>query len=106
MRKVRIIYNTAVKNMNNTIKAMRIAGKSSKSIAEAIIKIRNGAKISSRALMHVDDVAKLEARNIAKYGDAIGPSLEQLLKEKGTYEAIIESSTHTSFWYNLLFLSF
>ncbi len=105
-RQVRVIYNASIRTIETSISTMRAAGKGAKEIAEVVVQHRNDAKVAARALMEAADVAKLEARNIAKYGNPIGPSLEQMLKEGYTYETIVEASTHTSFWYNLFFLSF
>jgi RHS repeat-associated protein len=105
-RKVRVIYNSALRAIEDTVSIMQGTGKSVKEIAEAVVKIRNEAKVSARALQNADDVAKIEARNLKKYGDAIGPTLEQLYLEYGSYEVIIEKSMESNFWINLLFLSF
>ncbi len=104
--KVRTIYNNSVRTIEETVSIMKAARRPLKEIAEAAVKIRNEAKIASRALMDAQDVAKLEARNLQKYGNAVGPTLDDLLRQYGSYEEIIEKSMETSFWYNLLFLSF
>ncbi len=86
---------------------MRVAGKPLRSIAEEVVRIRNEAKIAARKLMDAADVAKLEARNMKKYNNPIGPTVDYMIeKEKKTLSLIIESSVSSSFWYNLFFLSF
>ncbi len=104
--RVRSIYNSAILEIDETVTIMQNAGKTIEEIADAVVKIRNNSKVATRALMYAVDVAKLEARNLEKYGNTVGPTLEQLLKKYGSYEEIIDASTRTSFWYNLLFLSF
>jgi hypothetical protein len=105
-REIRQIYNGSVRDIKYMVEAMEKAGKNTEEVADAVIKIRNEAKISARALMEPEEVVKLEARNMADYGDTIGPNLEWMLREYGSYEEIIDAATRTNFWYNLLFLSF
>jgi len=66
--------------------------------------------------MDPKDVAVLEARNMKKYGNAVGPDVDWLVKnamsknpgltEAQALELIIQSSYETSRWYNLLFWAF
>ena len=100
-REVRVIYNEAVRDMRTVVQA----GGRPRVIAERVVELRNKAKVAARALMNPKEVAILEERNIAKYGNSVGPTLDDLLKHY-SYEEIIEKAFETNFWYNLFFLSF
>ena len=115
-RKVRLIYNASVQEMRVAEASLRAAKVPLKQIAEKIVELRNRAKVSARALMDAKDVAVLEARNLEKYGDPVGPGVDwlvaKILRESpGTTEAqalemVIEGAFDTSRWFNALFLVF
>jgi RHS repeat-associated protein len=93
-QKIRQIYHNLIVNIENTIPQLRAAGKTSQQIAEQVTLMRNSAKIEARAHMTPKDLALVEARNIKEYQDPIGPTALQLFEKKGSWEAVIESSTH------------
>ncbi|MDD4959023.1 MAG: hypothetical protein PHS51_06710 [Gallionella sp.] len=105
-RAIRQSYNAILYRMITTTKTMAAAGKTEKAIAEKLVALRNEAKIVERAKMESRDVAVLEARNMNKYGNPIGPTVEWLLANGKTYEEIIESATDSNIWYNLFFFTF
>jgi RHS repeat-associated protein len=105
-RAIRQSYNTLLNQILAEVSIMKKAGKSEKEIAERLVKLRNEAKATERAKMDPRDVAELEKRNIEKYNDPLGPTVEYLTNKGKTYGEIIESATESNFWYNLFFFSF
>ncbi|MCA9405380.1 MAG: hypothetical protein KC684_02500 [Candidatus Omnitrophica bacterium] len=104
-RGIRVIYKKSINQIINTVRIMRKNGKTIKEIAEEVVKLRNKAKIDARTLMRVEDVVQLEKRNLLKYGNAIGPTVEQLAKTM-TYNEIINSAMRTNKLIDLFFLIF
>jgi RHS repeat-associated protein len=102
-RAVRLSYLKSARQIITVIDDMRKTGKTTKQIAETVVKLRNEAKVAARAIDTTENAAYAAARNLEKYGNEIGPDIEWLLKEHGSYEAIIESATEPNIWYNLFF---
>ena len=105
-RQIRKVYVRAVEEIERVVTTMRNAGKPVQQIAETAVNMRNEAKILARGYMDAADVASLETRNIARYGNAVGPSAELLVAEYGSWNEVIEASLRTDMFYNLLFLVF
>lgn len=72
---------------------MRQAGNSPEHIARALHAERNALKVRFRELSPPDAVRRFEQRNIDRYGDPLGPSIEQLRGAGKSWEQIIESAT-------------
>jgi len=80
-------------------------GLSARERAEAAWRIRHEARLVERAMM-IDpaEVALLQARDLAEYGNPDGPTFEFLVEKlkdaglegDGVYEAIVEGSYRTS----------
>ena len=85
-------------------KIMRENGDSPEAIARAVSDLRNQAKIDARSTMKPEQVAKLEARNMEKYGDPIGPTPEALFTKYGSWEGVIEASFRTSAYHDMMYL--
>lgn len=66
--------------IENTINNMSLKGSSPKEIAKTVVDMRNKDKVTARASMAPNEVAELEARNIKKYGNSIGPDADTLFK--------------------------
>jgi hypothetical protein len=54
---------------------------------------RNALKLKYRDLSPPEAVKRFELRNIEKYGDPLGPSIEQLRAQGKTWEQIIDSAS-------------
>jgi len=72
---------------------MRQAGSAAEQIARALHAERNALKVRFRELSPPDQVRRFEQRNIERYGDPLGPSIEQLRDAGKSWEQIIESAT-------------
>ena len=62
-------------------------------IARELHAKRNALKVKYRALTPPEVLSKIEQRNLAKYGDKLGPSIEQLRASGKSWGSIIESAT-------------
>ena len=72
---------------------MRQTGATPEEIARALHAERNALKVRFRELSPADAVRRFEQRNIEKYGDPLGPSIDQLRSTGKTWAQIIESAT-------------
>ena len=86
-------YVESVQSLSATAAAMRQAGISAEQIARALVAERNALKVRFRELSPTDAVRRFEQRNIQRYGDPLGPSVEQLRAAGKTWDQIIESAT-------------
>jgi AAA+ superfamily predicted ATPase len=55
-----------------------------------------GRGILARAFSQAADVARMKARNLALYGNRIGPAAQQLFDKYGSWEAVISAATRTA----------
>ena len=74
---------------------MRKAGASSEDIARALHAERRALGVEYKNLTPPDMLEKIYARNIEKYGDKLGPSIDYLRGRGKSWEDIIESATRT-----------
>lgn len=92
---IRSQYLDRVASMRTTEQAMRAADSSEQEIANTLVNLRNEAKVAARALMNPDDVTKLEARNLAKYGNPVGPNADGLYDRYGSWDEVIKAAYRT-----------
>ncbi len=90
---LRQAYETEVKALKDEADADRAAGQDSETIARKLHAERNALKAKYRELSPPDHVKVYEQRNINKYGNPLGPTIEQLRAQGKTWEQIIESAT-------------
>lgn len=124
-RAIRVAYNARKKRLAKDIAAMRAKGAPKSEIMKKAHEFRKGERLRARQEMIKNGdrklVEKLEKRDLAKYGNKDGPTLEHLqaearkkLLEKGMQnpsaddvaEHIIDSATRTDVLTNIKFLSF
>ncbi len=86
-------YVDAVHGLGERAAAMRRAGASPEEIARALHAERNALKTQFRGMSPADAVKRFEQRNTERYGDPLGPSIDQLRSSGKTWEQIIESAT-------------
>ncbi|MEW1700080.1 hypothetical protein [Streptomyces sp. NPDC091278] len=96
-QRTRMSYHGLLEEMHRTEAAMREAGATDEEIARELVDMRNEAKEITRAGMSPEEVRILEARNIAKYGNPLGPTADQLYVKYGSWQQVIEASTRTSY---------
>ena len=107
---IRLRYVTWLKSLENEVKVLRKAGKSSKEIAHWAVETRNALKVSARARMIEEGgvfgkvlVKILEKWNMHRYQDPVGPTVEWFIKEGKTFDEMIESAGHSNELINRLF---
>ena len=97
----RVHYLSEVNQLASLQGALRTsAAVSIETIARLSVQIRNSLKPISRSLMTKEDVARLEARNISKYGNPVGPTAEQQFRLYGSWERVFEATLRTNQFLN------
>ncbi|QES13999.1 hypothetical protein DEJ45_17350 [Streptomyces venezuelae] len=96
-QRTRMRYHGLLEDMHRTEAAMREAGATDEEIARELVDMRNQAKEITRAGMTPEEVRILEERNIAKYGNPLGPTADQLYVKYGTWQQVIDASMRTSY---------
>jgi hypothetical protein len=72
---------------------MRTAGKSSEEIARTLHAARRTLGEQYKAMTPSDQLAQIYERNLQKYGDKLGPTIEWLRNQGKSWEEIIESAS-------------
>lgn len=90
--KLRRAYEKEVKNLKKTAKKMKKAGKSSEEIARKVHEMRRKLGQKYKDLTPPDLLKKIHERNIKKYKDKLGPSIEYLRKKGKSWDDIIDSA--------------
>lgn len=96
-QRTRIQYHDLLEDMHRTAADMRAAGATDEEIARELVDMRNQAKAITRAGMTPEEVRILEERNVAKYGNPLGPTADQLYAKYGTWQQVIDASMRTSY---------
>ncbi|MCX4679390.1 hypothetical protein OG413_29570 [Streptomyces sp. NBC_01433] len=95
-REVRVRYHQLLDEMESVEQRMREEGRSDEEIARVLVTMRNEAKDITRAGMSPEAVAMLEARNLAKYGNPLGPTADQQYARYGSWAKVIDAATRSS----------
>ncbi|MGP3689214.1 hypothetical protein ACTVZO_31695 [Streptomyces sp. IBSNAI002] len=96
-QRTRMRYHGLLEDMHRTEANMREAGASEEEIARELVDMRNQAKEITRAGMTPEEVRILEERNIAKYGNPLGPTADQLYAKYGSWQKVTDASMRTSY---------
>ena len=94
MQNVRKDYLEASKQLEIDIERMTSEGFSKEDIAKHVVYARNQQKVTARANMTAEERAGLETRNIKKYGNPIGPTVEGMFNKMK--ESYIDKGLFTS----------
>jgi len=88
------------KLLGPTARRMLSAGRSPEAVARWAVAARNNLKVLARVFTPRSEVAAMEARNLARYGNKIGPTADQLFAKYGSWDAVISAATRTAgfFW--------
>ena len=89
---LRRIYVNKVKNLATEAREMKEAGQSAETIARTLHGKRRQLGIEYKDLTPPDILKKVFERNMEKYNDAWGPSIQHLRNKGKTWEQIIESA--------------
>ncbi|MYW16135.1 hypothetical protein GT045_13650 [Streptomyces sp. SID486] len=92
----RMRYHELLEDMERTACDMRAEGRSEEEVARTLVDMRNDAKDVVRAGMTREQVAELEARNIRKYGNPLGPTADQLYLKYGSWEKVAAAATRSN----------
>jgi hypothetical protein len=85
-------YVNAIGALAGKIPEMRQAGMSTEQIARTLHAERNALKSEFRALSPAEKVVEFEQRNIQRYGNPLGPTIEELRNAGKSWDDIIESA--------------
>jgi RHS repeat-associated protein len=89
---LRLSYETEVKNLSSVEEEMRLQGKPINEIAETLHGMRRDLGVKYKGITPPDMLETIYARNMQKYGDKLGPTIEYLRKQGKSWEDIIESA--------------
>ncbi|MFZ3566024.1 hypothetical protein ACOKM5_03545 [Streptomyces sp. BH097] len=95
-RDIRMRYLDLIGDMDRVRCTMRAEGHTPEEIARRLVDMRNDAKEITRAGMTPEEVRVLEARNMVKYGNPLGPTADQLHAKYGSWEKVADAATRTS----------
>jgi hypothetical protein len=73
----------------------RAAGASSESVARMLHAERRSLGVHFKGLTPASDLERITQRNITKYNDPLGPSVDWLRGQGKTWDQIIESASRT-----------
>jgi hypothetical protein len=88
-------YNKEVEALKNVARDMRTEGATPEQIARKLHQLRRELGIKYKNLTPIDKLKEIHARNLLKYGDKLGPSIDWLRSQGKSWEQIIESASRT-----------
>lgn len=91
--RLREAYRREVRGLSRKVDEMRAAGHTPEEIARAVSADRRALGVKYKDLTPPDKLEQIYARNLEKYGDRLGPTIEYLRGRGKTWEQIIESAT-------------
>ncbi len=69
------------------------AGRSVESVAREAVERRNGLKLRYRANAPPAIIARLELRNLVKYGHPVGPDADAFFRKYGSWEEVLAAAS-------------
>jgi hypothetical protein len=88
-------YVDAVSELKPMADSLRAAGADAEMVARALHAERRAIGEQFKSLTPPDKLAQIHQRNLQKYGDKLGPSVDWLRAHGKSWEQIIESATRT-----------
>ena len=92
---LRQAYMDDVASIADEVAAWQKAGADPEFIAREAWANRRALGIQYKNLTPADELARIHARNLERYGDPLGPSIDWLRSRGRTWEQIIDSATRT-----------
>jgi hypothetical protein len=92
---LRQAYISEVEALKDTAAQLRAAGKTPEEIARTLHQMRRDIGIKYKDLTPADKQAEIHVRNLEKYGDKLGPTIDYLRGKGKTWEEIIESASRS-----------
>ncbi len=90
---LREAYKLEVNSLSSVAFKLRAAGSSSEEIARTLHGLRRELGVKYKSLTPDDVLQKIYQRNLQKYGDKLGPSIDFLRQQGKSWDDIIESAT-------------
>jgi hypothetical protein len=92
---LREAYIREVEALKATAEQMRAAGKTPEEIARTLHQMRRNIGIKYKELTPPEMLEQIYQRNLEKYGDKLGPTIDYFRSRGKTWEEIIESACRT-----------
>jgi hypothetical protein len=92
---LRQAYMEEVNNLSNLEKTLKLEGKSSEEIAKSLYQARRDLGVKYKDLTPSEQLDEIYNRNLEKYGDKLGPTIEWLRAQGKSWEDIINSAKRT-----------
>ncbi len=92
---VRAAYMAEVKGLSSIVTKMRAAGSTTEEIARKLHRLRRSLGVKYKSLTPNEALQKIYKRNIEKYGDKLGPSIDYLRQSGKSWQDIIDSALRT-----------
>ena len=89
-------YEAEVRGIARDVDAMLAEGASILDVAHWAVRWRNELKTKYRSGLPTELLEAIEARNLVKYGDKIGPKAADLFVKYESWEAVIEAAARPS----------
>ncbi|MCW5921686.1 MAG: RHS repeat-associated core domain-containing protein [Saprospiraceae bacterium] len=89
---LRAAYEAEVRALSSIVNQMRASGKTAEEIAKVVHKLRREIGVKYKNMSPADKLKEFYQRNLEKYGDRLGPTLEYLRAQGKSWEQIIESA--------------
>ncbi len=86
-------YVEAVEALNQKVARMRAQGATNEQIARTLHAERRALGVQFKELTPPEKLGEIYQRNLEKYGDKLGPTIEWLRQRGKTWDQIIESAT-------------
>lgn len=94
-RRDRIAYHQSIESMYAMLQDMQTQGKTTEEIARAVSTKRNEIRLAAYA-DDPEELAKLKARNLEKYGHEEGPLPDELYAQYGSWTTVMEKAFSTN----------
>jgi RHS repeat-associated protein len=92
---LRQAYVEAVSELKSAADSLKAAGADTEALARALHAERRAIGEEFKAMTPADKLAEIYARNVQKYGDKLGPTIDWLRSKGKSWDQIIESATRT-----------
>lgn len=90
---LRLKYTTAVADLANAASEKLRSGASEEAVAQWVVDERNALKQTFRDLTPAPVLERLIANTVARYGNAMGPDVDELRASGKSWREIIDSAT-------------
>ncbi len=92
---LRAAYVSEVEGLSSVASKMRAAGSSSEEIARTLHGLRRELGVKYKSLTPDNVLQQIYQRNLQKYGDKLGPTIDYLRQQGKSWDDIINSATRT-----------